>query len=272
LQWRSIGRNYGEYLTFFYDALSKQVGHDIPAQLLDLGEERLRYMDQSGIDVQVLSITAPGPQGFGKEIAIAFARDANNRLCEVVEQHPARFAGFAALPTADPEAAARELERAVKHLDFKGAMIHGHQQGSFLDDKKYWCMFDCAAKLEVPTYLHPTVPHPDVTRAYFGDYEELAGAAWGFAIDTSCHFLRLMFSGLFDAYPLLKIILGHLGEGLPFAMHRLHDKTYQAAAHRGLKKTPLRYIKDNLLVTTSGNWYEPAFVCALLALGADNVL
>jgi predicted TIM-barrel fold metal-dependent hydrolase len=265
-------RNYSEYLTFFYNVLSKQVGHDIPAQLLDLGEERLRYMDQAGIDVQVLSITAPGPQGFGKEIAISLARDANNRLCEVVEQHPDRFAGFAALPTADPEFAARELERAVKQLNFKGAMIHGHQQGSFLDDKKYWCIFDCAAKLEVPIYLHPTVPHPDATRAYFGDYEELAGAAWGFAIDTSCHFLRLMFSGLFDAYPLLKIILGHLGEGLPFAMHRLHDKTYQAAARRGLRKTPLQYIKDNLLVTTSGNWYEPAFVCALLALGADNIL
>ncbi len=265
-------RKYSEYLTFFYKALSEQVGHDIPTQLLDLGDDRLRYMDASGIDVQVLSITAPGPQGFGKEIAIPMARDANNRLHEVIEQHPDRFAGFAALPTADPEAAAKELEHAVKQLDFKGAMIHGHQQGSFLDDKKYWCIFECAAALEVPIYLHPTAPHPAVTKTYFGDYEELAGAGWGFSVDTSCHFLRIMFSGLFDAYPTLKVILGHLGEGLPFAMHRLHDKTYQAAVRRGLKKTPLQYLKDNLVVTTSGNWYEPAFVCTLLALGADSIL
>lgn len=265
-------RNYNEYLTFFYKALSDQVGHDIPAQLLDLGEERLRYMDATGVDVQVLSITAPGPQGFGKEIAIPMAREANNRLREVIDKHPDRFAGFAALPTADPDVASKELERAVKELDFKGAMIHGHQQGSFFDDRKYWGMFQCAAELEVPLYLHPTVPHPDVRKTYFGGYEELEGAAWGFAIDTSCHFLRLMFSGLFDAYPTLKIILGHLGEGLPFAMHRLHDKSYAGAARRGLKKTPLQYLKDNLVVTTSGNWYEPAFVCTLLALGADSIL
>jgi predicted TIM-barrel fold metal-dependent hydrolase len=265
-------RKYSEYLTFFYKILSEQVGHDIPAQLLDLGDERLRYMDAAGIDIQVLSVTAPGPQGFDKDVAVPMARDTNNRLREAMDQHPDRFAGFAALPTADPEAAAKELERTVKQLDFRGAMIHGHQQGSFLDDKKYWSIFECAAALGVPIYLHPTAPHPDVTRTYFGDYEELAGAAWGFAVDTSCHFLRLMFSGLFDAHPTLKIVLGHLGEGLPFAMHRLHDKTYQAAARRGLRKTPLQYLKDNLVVTTSGNWYEPAFVCTLLALGADNIL
>jgi predicted TIM-barrel fold metal-dependent hydrolase len=265
-------RKYGEYLTFFYKALSEQVGHDIPTQLLDLGDERLRYMDASGIDVQVLSITAPGPQGFGKEIAIPMATDANNRLHEVIEEHPDRFAGFAALPTADPEAAAKELERAVKQLGFKGAMIHGHQQGSFLDHKSYWCIFECASALDVPIYLHPTAPHPDVVKTYFADYEELAGAAWGFGVDTSCHFLRLMFSGLFDAYPTLKVILGHLGEGLPFAMHRLDHMSYQGAIRRGLKKAPRQYLKDNLVVTTSGNWYEPAFVCTLLALGADSIL
>jgi 2,3-dihydroxybenzoate decarboxylase len=265
-------RKYGEYLSFFYKALSEQVGHDIPTQLLDLGDERLRHMDASGIDVQVLSITAPGPQGFGKEIAIPMATDANNQLHEAIEEHPDRFAGFAALPTADPEAAAKELERAVKQLGFKGAMIHGHQQGSFLDQKKYWCIFECAAALEVPIYLHPTAPHLDVVKTYFADYEELAGAAWGFAVDTSCHFLRLMFSGLFDAYPTLKVILGHLGEGLPFAMHRLDHMSHQGAIRRGLKKAPLQYLKDNLVVTTSGNWYEPAFVCTLLALGADSIL
>jgi len=261
-----------EYRNFFLTSRSQQIGHDIPAQLLDLGEERLRHMDAAGVDVQVLSFGAPGPQAFGREVAIPMARDANDRLREAIDRHPDRFAGFAALPTAAPEEAAAELDRTVRELGFKGAMIHGHQQGSFLDDKKYWPIFERAAALDVPIYLHPTMTHPDVAKIYFGGYEELQGSPWGFAIDTSCHFLRLMFSGLFDAYPTVKIILGHLGEGLPFAMHRLHDHSYQAAARRGLKKTPLQYLKDNLVVTTSGNWYEPAFVCTLLALGADKIL
>jgi predicted TIM-barrel fold metal-dependent hydrolase len=261
-----------EFRGFFMKAISARVGHDVREQLFDLDTERLRYMDAAGIDVQVLSFTSPGPQGYGKEIAIPMARDANDRLRQAIDRHPGRFAGFAALPTADPEEAVRELERCVKKLDFKGAMIHGHQQGSFLDDKKYWGIFACAEALDVPIYLHPTMPHPEVAKIYFGGYEELQGAPWGFAVDTSCHFLRIMFAGVFDAYPKLKVILGHLGEMLPFAMHRLHRSSYQAAERRGLKKTPLQYIKDNLVVTTSGNWFEPAFVCTLLALGVDNIL
>jgi 2,3-dihydroxybenzoate decarboxylase len=114
--------------------------------------------------------------------------------------------------------------------------------------------------------------HPEASKAYFEGYEELRGSPWGFMVDTSCHVLRIMFAGVFDAYPRLKIILGHLGEGLPFAMHRLNDHSFPAAKRRGLKKTPLEYIKDNLVVTTSGNWYEPAFVCTLLAIGADAIL
>jgi predicted TIM-barrel fold metal-dependent hydrolase len=261
-----------EYRNFFITSRSRQIGHDIPAQLFDLGEERLRHMDECGIDVQVLSFGSPGPQGFGRDIAIPMARDANERLYDAIQKHPDRFAGFAALATADPEEAARELERCVKQLGFKGAMIHGHQQGEFLDAKKYWCIYEQAESLDVPIYLHPTVPHPDAVKSYFAGLEDLRGSPWGFAIDTSCHFLRIMFAGVFDAYPKLKIILGHLGEGLPFSMHRLNDHSYQAAARRGLKKTPLQYLKDNMVVTTSGNWYEPAFVCTLLALGADAIL
>ena len=261
-----------EYRRYFLSALGEQLGHDIRAQIMDLNEERLRQMDAQGIDIEVLSFTSPGPQAFEKDVAIPMARDANDRLRAAIDRHPDRFAGFAALPTADVDESVRELERCVKELDFKGAMIHGHQRGAFLDARTYWPIFAAAEALDVPIYLHPTVPHPDVARAYFADYEELEGAPWGFAVDTSCHFLRLMFSGLFDAHPKLKIILGHLGEGLPFAMHRLNDRSLVGVRRRGLKKTPLQYIKDNLLVTTSGNWYEPAFVCTLLALGADNIL
>jgi predicted TIM-barrel fold metal-dependent hydrolase len=200
------------------------------------------------------------------------ARDANDRLSQAIKQHPKRFAGFAALPAADPKAAADELERCVTTLGFKGAMIHSHQQGEFLDAKKYWPMWERAAKLDVPIYLHPALPAAPLVNSYFEGYEELARAPWGFAVDTSCHFLRLVFSGLFDAYPNLKVILGHLGEMLPFAMHRLNDHSIAAAKRRGLKKEPIQYLRDNMIVTTSGNWFEPAFVCTLLALGADNIL
>src|SRR5262249_34105161 len=160
----------------------------------------------------------------------------------------------------------------VTKLGFKGAMIHGHTRGSFLDDKKYWVIFERAQALGVPVYLHPTFPHPEVFKAYFTGYEELAAPAWGFAIDTSCHFLRLVFAGVFDAYPSLTIILGHLGECLPVARQRMNDHAAPSAKRRGLQKTPLQYLRDNLVVTTSGNWFEPAFVCTLLALGADRIL
>jgi 2,3-dihydroxybenzoate decarboxylase len=265
-----VGAN--EFRNFYLKARSEQIGHDIAGQNADLGAQRLAHMDAAGVDVQVLSFGSPGPQAFGAEVAIPMARDANDRLFQAAQAHPARFAGFAALPTASPEAAAEELERCVKKLGFVGAMIHGHQQGSFLDEKKYWTIFERAEALDVPIYLHPTLPHPDAVKAYFQGYEELARAGWGFAVDTSCHFLRILFAGVFDAYPKLKIILGHLGEGLPFAMHRLDDHTRASAKRRGLKHSPLHYLQNNLLVTTSGNWYEPAFVCTLLALGVDNIL
>jgi predicted TIM-barrel fold metal-dependent hydrolase len=257
---------------FYISTRSEHVGHNIVDQLADLDEQRLAYMDAAGIDVQVLSFTSPGPQAFDAAEAIPLARDANERLHEAVKRHPDRFAGFAALPTAAPDVAADELECTVTRWGFKGAMIHGHTRGSFLDDKKYWVIFERAEALGVPIYLHPTLPHPDAVKAYFTGYEPLERAAWGFGVDTSCHFLRLVFAGVFDAYPNLKIILGHLGECLPFAMDRMNDHTFPAARHRGLQKTPLQYLKDNLVVTTSGNWFEPAFVCTLLALGADNIL
>jgi predicted TIM-barrel fold metal-dependent hydrolase len=265
-----VGAN--EFRNFYLTSRGEQIGHDIVEQLADLGEKRIAHMDALGVDVQVLSFGSPGPQAFSADIAIPMARDANDRLAAAVRAHPDRFAGFAALPTADPVAAADELERAVRQLGFKGAMIHGHTQGSFLDEKKYWVIFERAQALGVPIYLHPALPHPDAVKAYFEGYEDLARAGWGFAVDTSCHFLRIVFAGVFDAYPDLKIILGHLGEGLPFAMHRLDDHTRRSAERRGLRKTPLQYFRDNLLVTTSGNWYEPAFVCTLLALGVDNIL
>jgi len=261
-----------EFRNFYLSARGQAMGHDIIAENLDLGANRIAHMDAAGVDVQVLSFGSPGPQAFAADVAIPMARDANDRLHDATRKYPGRFYGFAALPTADPLAASSELERCVGKLGFKGAMVHSHQQGEFLDAPKYRPMWKTAEKLGVPVYLHPALPHPQVVKAYFEGYEELARAPWGFAVDTSCHFLRLVFSGLFDDCPKLKIILGHLGEGIPFAMHRLDTHARAAAERRGLRKTPLEYFRDNLLVTTSGNWYEPAFVCTLLAMGIDNML
>jgi predicted TIM-barrel fold metal-dependent hydrolase len=248
------------------------LGYDISAELLNLGDTRVAAMNATGIDVQVVSLTMPGCEGFETETAIAMATDANDRLAEAIHAHPSRLAGFAALPTAKPATAAKELERAVTKLGFKGAMINGHVRGEFLDNQKYWVIFECAQALNVPIYLHPTIPHPDVLKAYFEGYGDLSMPAWGFAMDTCTHFLRLVFAGLFDAYPNLRMILGHLGEGLPFWIHRLNEHAQFAAKRRGLKKAPAQYLRENLVVTTSGNFFMPAFLCTLMALGADNIL
>ncbi len=250
----------------------KMLGFDVVAELLNLGETRLAAMDAAGITRQVLSHNQPGCQALAAEEAVPAARDANDFLFEAVSAHPDRFSGLAALPTADPAAAASELARAVSRLGFKGAVINGHTQGRFLDETTFWGIFECAEALGVPIYLHPGKPHPAVMKAYFDGYEELALGAWGFGIDTGTHFLRLVFAGVFDAFPKLKIILGHLGEGLPFMLHRLNDQTLLAAARRGLKRTPAEYLTENLMVTCSGNFSSAAFLCTVTALGVDNVM
>jgi predicted TIM-barrel fold metal-dependent hydrolase len=259
--------------SFYMTSRSEKLGHDIGKELDDLGQSRLKEMDANGVDLQVLSFNGPVAPSFPATEAILMARELNERLASAIREHPTRFAGFAALPTVAPEAAADELERCVTDHGFVGAMIHGHTGGRFLDDKQFWPIFARAEALDVPIYLHPALPHPGALKAYYEGFEDLlARPGWGFAVDTSIHFLRILFAGVFDAYPKLQFIMGHLGEGLPFAMHRLNDHTHLVAKRRGLKKTPLEYIHSHLYVTTSGNWYEPAFVCTMLALGADRIL
>src|SRR5438045_7621345 len=167
-------------------------------------------MDAAGIDMQVLSHGAPAVKRREAELAVRLARGANDRLAETVRSHPDRFAGFAMLPTADPKAAADELERAVTKLGFKGAMVHGLTGSLFLDDKRFWPIFERAQALDVPLYLHPAIPHPAVIDAYYKDYVDkypnLLRAAWGFAIDATTQGLRMVLSQLFDTYPRLKII------------------------------------------------------------------
>ena len=254
------------------EEMNHLLGFDSDEALLDLGQGRIAAMDAAGIDFQVVSMTAPGCQGYEAAQAIPLARDANDRVHEAIKAHPDRLGSFAALPTADPAAAVKELERAVTKLGMKGALINGHTRGSYLDDRKYWGLFECAQALDVPIYLHPTRQPKAVLDAMFGAYPELAGAAWGFSADTGAHFLRLVFAGIFDEFPKLKIILGHNGEGLPFVMERMNAHTVMDARRRKLKKTPLEYLRDHLIVTTSGNFSVPAFVGLMMALGADRIL
>src|SRR5579863_3135134 len=198
----------------------------IVERLDDLGALRLKEMDEAGIDIQVLSHANPSLQKLDAATAVPLAHRVNDRLRDTVQTHPDRFAGFAALPTADPKAAADELERTVTKLGFKGAMIHGMTNGVFHDDKRFWPIYERAQALDVPIYIHPGIPHPAVIDIYYKDYVQqypsLLRAAWGFTVETATQALRMVLSGMFDQYPRLKIILGHLGEGLPFLLWRIN--------------------------------------------------
>ena len=249
---------------------SERVGHDVVAELMNVSNSRIAAMDEAGIDFQILSMTMPGPQGLPADEAIAVARDANDRMAAAVKAHPDRFAAFACLPTPDVAASVKELQRTIG-LGFKGTMINGHTNGEFLDDKKFWPIFEAAQALDVPVYLHPR-DIPPKAAFYFEGYPEIATAACGFTIDTTIHFMRLVFGGVFEAFPKLKFLLGHLGEGLPFVLDRIEDHTALAIKRRGFKKTFAETMLENVWVTTSGNFSPPALRCTVDVLGIDRVM
>jgi 2,3-dihydroxybenzoate decarboxylase len=244
--------------------------HDIIAEGLDLDASRLAAMDAAGIAMQVLSNTAV--QALDAKAAVPIARETNDTAHAAVRRHPDRFAAFAALPTADPPAAVREFERAVTQLGFKGALIANHTRGEYMDDKKFWPIFEYAESADVPIYLHPSAPHPMAMQSYFKGFEDIATAPWGYAIDTATHFLRLTFAGVFDAFPRLKIILGHYGEGLPFWITRTNAHTAYNVKKRGLRHEYQDYVRNNLWVTCSGHFNQAAFLCTALAMGIDKII
>jgi len=246
---------------------------EIRRRLDDLGELRLKEMDEAGIDVQVLSHGAPSTQRLDAPTAVRLARDANDRLAKAIAARPDRFAGFAALPTPDPKAAAAELERTISELGFKGAMVHGLTNGVFFDDKRFWPIFERAQALDVPLYVHPAAPHSAVVDAYYKDYVKdfpaILNAAWGFTVETATQGIRLVLSGVFDAYPDLKIILGHMGEGLPFLLWRIDH----ALSRPGNRRVAFReQFSRHFYITTSGNFATPALLCSMMELGVDRIL
>ncbi len=244
------------------------------AKLDGLGSGRLADMDAGGIDLQVLSHGVPSTELFSAGRAVALAEAANDYLAGAVAAHPDRFAGFATLPTADPPAAAHELERAVTSLGFKGALINGHTQGRFLDDRSFWPIFATAQRLGVPIYLHPAQPPDAVRSAYYSDLpaaaaQILATAGWGWHVDTGLHALRLVIGGVFDEFPDLQVILGHMGEAIPFMLARSSNALARAG---GLTKPLEDYFNENFHYTTSGLFSYPPLLCLLMVVGSERVM
>jgi len=244
-------------------------------QILDLGDIRLREMDKNGIEFQIVSLNSTAVQAvLDTRKAIELARRANDKLAELVAKRPDRFAGFAALPMQDPEAAAKELARCVKEFGFKGALVNGFSQKDkpdpsiYYDIPAYRGFWGEVSKLDVPFYLHP---RGNREKSYEG-HPWLTSSPWGFAADTALHSLRLCGSGLFDDYPNLRIIIGHLGEGIPYHLWRI-DARMRFSPRGYTGKRPLgEYFLENFYITTSGNFYQPAFQCALSAVGVDRIL
>ncbi|MFJ9779153.1 amidohydrolase family protein [Amycolatopsis sp. NPDC101161] len=244
---------------------------DWAKRLGDFTTFRLPDMDEHGIDVQVLSLTAPGIQGLtDARQAVADARLANDHLAGVLAAHPDRFRGLAALPLQDPEAAVAELHRAVGTLGLSGALVNDHTGGSYLDDPRYDPVWAALEDLDVPLYLHPGAPPAEPWRV-LADRPELRGPLWSWGAETSGHALRIVFGGVFDRHPRATLILGHLGEFLPFQLARL-DSRYARQEKRPLARKPSEYFGRNILITTSGVCAPAALAGAVLAIGADAIL
>jgi predicted TIM-barrel fold metal-dependent hydrolase len=244
------------------------------AQLTDVGDDRIAEMDGAGIDVQVLSLTSPGTEQLEEADAVSVALDANDFLAAAIKRHPSRFAGFATLPTACPDKAADELERMVNGYGFKGAVINGHHRGRYLDDKFFYPLLERAESLNVPIYLHPTQPPKPVIEASYSGFspivnEMLAGPGWGWHIETAVHVIRLILAGVFDRYPKLQLVIGHLGEGLPFMLPRLD---VMAMALTKLQRPISAYLRENVHYTISGFNFTASFLNLLLEVGVDRIM
>ena len=256
---------------------ARQVGsraERLMRDLCDIGEGRIVQMDAAGIDMQVVSLTAPGVEQLEAAEAVALARDTNDALAEAVAKRPTRLSGFAALPIAAPDQAAKELERRFSDQAFAGALINGHQRGRYLDDKFFWPVLEAAESLGAPLYLHPTRPPKPVIEASFGGFtplvtEMLAGPGFGWHIETAVHVLRMVLGGVFDRFPKLQIVIGHMGEGLPFFMQRVDRMPVELTQ---LKRPVSAYLLDNLHYTFAGFNFPPTFLDLLLEVGVSRIM
>jgi len=245
-------------------------------ELADLGDTRIADMDGSGITVQVLSVAGPGADLVPGAAGVTMARDYNNALAEACARHPDRYRGFAHLPLLAPDAAADELERTVKELGFHGVLVNGPTDGLFLDDPVFDPILARAAALDLPIYIHPGIPAEAVRNAYFdglpGNFSfTMALSAWGWHAETAIHTLRLVLSGALDRHPGLKIVIGHMGEALPFMLDRIEETT-AASAKSLLRRSVKQTILDQVWITTSGFFTMAPFMAALMTFGADRIM
>jgi predicted TIM-barrel fold metal-dependent hydrolase len=254
---------------------SRPGGDALRAELEDIDGARLTSMDAAGITVQVLSVPGSGAGLLPAAASPAFARRYNDALAAIVRERPERFAGFAHLPLTAPAAAADELERAVSELGFRGALVSGVTDGKFLDDPSFASLLARAAKLDVPLYIHPGIPPDSVRAAYYDGFSPavsftFATTAWGWHAETAVHILRLILAGALDRHPGLKLIIGHMGEGLPAMLDRCDERLPPKTT--GLSRTVSQTIFDQVSVTTSGFFNLPSFLAALMTFGADRIL
>jgi predicted TIM-barrel fold metal-dependent hydrolase len=250
-----------------------QLSH-LQEKLEDVGAGRIADMDAAGIDLQVLSHNVPGAEALEPEHAVVNARTVNDDLAKTVAGHPDRFAAFAALPMRDPGAAAAELQRTVTELGFKGAMLNGLTDGKFLDDPAFLPVLESAARLGVPLYLHPSLPPSSVAETYYGGLDPvvaslLSAAGWGWHAETALHLLRLIVTGVFDRFPELQVIVGHMGEMIPFALARIDTVLTPVTS---LRQPVAEYFQTNVFITTSGYTTFPPLQCALSVIGIDRLI
>lgn len=259
-----------------YD-IAAEAGTSFPPEQMDplddLGEGRIAVMDEAGIDLQVLSVVAPGLQALPPERSVALSREANDRQAAAVAAFPDRLRAFATLPMSDPPAAADELRRCVGELGFLGAMVHGQTHGRWLDDPANEPVLAALDELRVPVYLHPAPPPPEVQRAYFSGLgaaeRPLSTAAWGWHAECGMHVLRLVATGTFDRHPNLRVIVGHMGENLPFSLARADERLGPVLrSERSVTETVL----DQVWITTAGYTTVPPLLCALQVFGAERIL
>jgi predicted TIM-barrel fold metal-dependent hydrolase len=260
--------------------LPDDVWEELRGRLLDLHGKRLRLMDQYGIEMMILSLNAPAIQAIHEpKRANEIARRANDFLAEEVRKRPDRFQALAALPMQDPDLATKELQRCVKDLGMIGALVNGFSQVGdpntivYYDLKQYWPFWGMVESLDVPFYLHPRSPLPQYAKIYEG-HPWMMGPVWAFGQETAVHSLRLMGSGLFDQHPRLKIVLGHMGEGLPFSMWRVDNcNGWVPGRHKHAGKKQIgEYFQNNFWITTSGNFHTPALLNTMMVVGADRIL
>lgn len=265
------GPGFEKYLQAVRDQFDPAVLSSIEALLPEFNEKRLAAMDAAEIEIAVLSQTAPGVQNESDTgIALRSARASNDFLAAQISLYPKRYRGFSCLPLQDPFGAAEELERCIKEYKFVGALVNGNTNGVYLDDKRYRPFWQKLEELQVPLYLHPGNPY-DHPHMYSGR-PELNGATFSWTCETAAHALRLVFSGVFDDFPGLRIILGHMGEGLPFMLWRLDSRIMVTPYAKSLKRKPSQVIREHFFITTSGVCSPGPLACSLSELGEDKVM